>query len=185
MEDDVLSTRIAAGVMRRLWRPLPAEHPFRPVTEWAAGLSRLRERFDGGTGPFPAGLVTVAESIFAELLASAAPPVLIHGDLHHENILRAGREAWLSIDPKGMAGEPAYEVGAWMRNPLSLPDWPDLKKVLARRADQFAAELDLERERIMGYSMAQAVLSAWWSLEDTGQGWKPWVAVAETMRILL
>lgn len=185
LADDEKATAIAARLMRRLWRPLPAEHPFRPVTEWAAGLQRLRRHFDGGPGPFPAGLVAAAEQLFAELLASAAPPVLIHGDLHHENILQAGRESWLAIDPKGMAGEPAYEVGALMRNPLTLPNWPDLKKVLARRADQLAAELDLERERIVGYSMAQAVLSAWWSFEDTGRGWEPWLPVAEVLLSLL
>lgn len=185
LADDEKATTIAVQVMRRLWRPLPAEHPFRPVAEWAAGLQRLRDRFNGDTGPFPAGLVVAAEQQFAGLLASAAPPVLIHGDLHHYNILQAEREPWLAIDPKGMAGEPAYEVGALMRNPLTLPKWPDLKKVLARRADQLAAELVLERERVVGYSMAQAVLSAWWSLQETGRGWKPWLPVAEALLSLL
>ncbi len=40
------------------------------------------------------------------------------GDLHHENILAAERAPWLAIDPKGVIGEPAYEMGALLRNRL-------------------------------------------------------------------
>src|SRR5215212_9669766 len=89
MADDEQATAIAAQVMRQLWRPVPPEHSFPSVARWAAGLKRLRARFDGGTGPLPAALVVQAESLFAELLGSMAAPVLLHGDLHHENILSA------------------------------------------------------------------------------------------------
>jgi streptomycin 6-kinase len=59
----------------------------------------------------------MAESLFRELIASSESPVLLHGDLHHFNILSARRQPWLAIDPKGVAGEPAYEPGALLRNP--------------------------------------------------------------------
>ena len=103
--------------MRELWRPLPPDSQFPTASQWAAGLSDLRKTFEGGTGPFPARLVEQAESLFRELLGSAEPSVLLHGDLHHFNILAGQRRPWLAIDPKGMAGEPAYEVGALLRNP--------------------------------------------------------------------
>jgi streptomycin 6-kinase len=104
-------------------------------------------------------------------MVSAAPSVVLHGDLHQDNILAAQRMPWLGIDPKGVIGEPAYEVGALLRN-----FFPDLwqtenpGEVLARRVDVLAEELGFDRERIRGWGIYQAVLSAWWSVEDEGQG---------------
>ena len=92
--------------------------------------------------------------------------MLLHGDLHHGNILSAARESWLAIDPKGLAGEAEYEVGAFVRNRLLPKPGPEL--LLARSIDQFADELGFDRERVLGWSLAQAVLSAWWSFEDSG-----------------
>src|SRR5687768_14739265 len=124
MADDEAATRIGARVMRQLWVPAPAEHNFPTVARWASGFQRLRAMFDGGTGPLPAHLVDLAENLFAELLASADAPVLLHGDLHHFNILSAEREPWLALDPKGLVGEPAYEVGAFLHNPFDFLDVP-------------------------------------------------------------
>jgi streptomycin 6-kinase len=166
LDDDVAATSVAAGVMRRLWRPAPAEHPFPTVERWGRGFQRLRARFPDG-GPFPRALLEEAESLFADLLASSAPPVVLHGDLHHWNVLAAAREPWLAIDPKGVVGEPAYEVGALLRNPMPhLLDRPDAERILARRVAQLAEELGFDRTRIRGWGVAQAILSAWWCVED-------------------
>ncbi|HEX6384194.1 MAG TPA: aminoglycoside phosphotransferase family protein [Anaerolineae bacterium] len=183
VSDDEEATRIAADVMRRLWRSLPEGHTFPSVSEWADGLARLRAEFGGTTGPFSARLVEMAESLFADLLASSAEPVLLHGDLHHYNILAAEREPWLAIDPKGVSGEPAYEVGALIRNPM--PDiygWSDLERVLARRFDILAEMLALDRQRLVAWSVAQQVLSAWWAYEDLrNDEWRRTMAVAEIL----
>jgi streptomycin 6-kinase len=183
IEDDVQATAIAAEVMRQLWRPAPQQHSFPNVADWADGLERLRAEFGGGTGPFPPRLVEMAERLFAELLGSQAAPVLLHGDLHHENILAATRQPWLAIDPKGIVGEPAYEVGALLRNRLEAA--PDLRRLQTRRIDQLSEALGLDRERLLGWSMAQAVLSAWWSYEDHGRGWEPMMANAEVLAGLM
>ena len=103
--NDEDATRIAARVMRRLWRPLPVDHSFATVEQWASGLMRLRQRFAGETGPFPKRLVEIAERLFDELLSSSSAPVLLHGDLHHLNILKS-QDTWKAIDPKGVAENP-------------------------------------------------------------------------------
>ncbi len=180
--DDRRATSIAVAVMQQLWRPAPDPHAFPSVAQWAHGLRRLRDRFEGGTGPLPAPLVDAAECLFTELLASMVGPVLLHGDLHHGNILAAERQPWLALDPKGVLGEPTYEVGAWLRNP-----WPGLLaephpgQVLAQRVDQCADELGCDRARLVGWGIAQAVLSAWWSFEDHGYGWEWGIACAELL----
>ena len=177
--DDDEATRIAALAMQTMWRPLPAAHNFPSVADWAGGLAELREEFDGGTGPFDETLVETAESLFTDLLASSSELVLLHGDLHHYNILSAG-DGWLVIDPKGIAGEPAYEVGALLRNPFTLYDEPEIKQITARRLDILAETLALDRERLRQWSLAQAILSAWWSYEDGGDptSWEPTMRLA-------
>jgi streptomycin 6-kinase len=157
--------------MQRLWRPLPGQHPFPTIGRWAQGLDRLRVRYAGGTGPLPLDLVERAEALFDDLLASQAQAMLLHGDLHHENILAATREPWLAIDPKGLVGEPAYEVGALLRNPYPhLLSEPDPAAILASRLDLLAEELALDRQRMLAWAFAQAVLSAWWHVEDRTSG---------------
>jgi streptomycin 6-kinase len=116
------------------------------------------------------------------LLASAGEPALLHGDLHHGNILADGPAAWRAIDPKGLVGEPAYEAGALLRNPLpELLAWPDPRRILSRRLDVLAGALGFDRARLRDWGFAQAVLSGWWSFEDHGHGWEPAIACAELL----
>lgn len=185
LENDGQATVVAAEVMQLLWRKPPPDHAFPSVETWAQGLARLRTRFDGGTGPLPEHLVTLAETLFRDLLASMDEAVVLHGDLHHYNILQSERQPWSAIDPKGVIGEPAYEVGALLRNPFPhLLTWPDLDRILARRVALLSEVLGFDEERIVGWGVAQAVLAAWWSLEDGGD-WAPWLACAERMEMLL
>jgi streptomycin 6-kinase len=174
--DDEDATRIAADVMRRLWRPLPEQHIFPSVADWFADLAALRTEFGGGTGPFPARLVDMAQTLVADLVASSATAVLLHGDLHHYNILAAARQPWLAIDPKGVAGEPAYEVGALIRNPLNLPEWPNREAVTRRRLDILAEELAMDRQRLLAWSFAQEILSQWWDYVDISSQPNLWLA---------
>jgi streptomycin 6-kinase len=92
--------------------------------------------------------------------------MLLHGDLHHENILST-TDGYRAIDPKGLVGDPGYEVGCIFYNPIKeLPHVHDLPKLFARRLDQLSAELHMDRQRLRGWAIAQCVLSAWWHMED-------------------
>ncbi len=182
LADDDEATAIAAGVMQQLWRPAPAQHSFPTVARWAAGLQKLRPTFGGGYGPFPADLVDRAEGLFAELLASEQELVLLHGDLHHYNILAAEREPWLAIDPKGLIGERGgYECGPFLYNPVQIASVPHLERVLSRRIDILVERLGLDRQRVIGWALAAAVLSAWWSYEGEGQTGQEALTVAAAL----
>jgi len=178
---DEEAVEAALAVMRRLWRPAPQGHPFPTVARWASGLAKRHALFPDGGCPLPRDLVEVAERLFASLLASEKDPVVLHGDLHHGNILRSERDAYLAIDPKGVAGEPAFEVTAFMLNP-DLEEKPEAEvaSLLARRLDRFSEALGCDRERLRSWSIARAVLSAWWSVEDHSD----WRGAIRTARIL-
>lgn len=168
-----------ASVLWRLWRPLPARHPFRTIPDLARGLGRLRAEFGGGYGPFPAARVERAVALFRELTGGSDEPFLIHGDANPGNILRSGRDGWLAIDPKGYAGRPLWDVATFLNDPPAglLPT--ELATLQARRVAALASTLDAPREEVLGWAEAHAVLSGWWSYEDHGRGWEPALALAE------
>jgi len=187
LENDDEATRIIAEVMKELWRPLPPDHTFRTVEDWAQALQRLRDEHDGGTGPIPAHLVERAEAIYRELFASPSQTVLLHGDLHHDNVLSATRAPYLAIDAKGVAGEPAFEVGPIFYNPQpELFQMPNLAKALERRLAILVEHLAIDRERLLACAFAQTVLSSVWSVEDSehDDSYLETVRVAETLLTL-
>ncbi len=165
--DDVEATEIAASVMKRLFKPLPPEHSFPTIDRWGEAFHRVREKHNGGCGAFPAELFEPAFDLYFSLCASQEEPVLLHGDLHHYNILRAAREPWLAIDPKGLAGEPAYDVGPYLYNRIEGVN--DVREYTLRRIGQFSEVLGIDRQRLIGWGFAQAVLSRLWTFEDTGE----------------
>lgn len=107
---------------------------------------------------------------------------MLHGDLHHGNILSAQREPWLAIDPKGVIGEPAYELGAWLRNPFpQILRWDDPAGATLRRVDQMLGGLGIAQERILGWATYQAVFSSRWSFEDRDPEWESGMRVAKNL----
>lgn len=169
-ERDDEATAIAAAVMMQLWRPLPEAHPFPALGEWTGVLDRLYGFFGGTTGPMDKRVVDAAIRLRSELLTSAPTPVLLHGDLHHHNILMAEREPWLAIDPKGVAGDPAYEPSPLFYNPVG--DWHgsvDGPRLVRRRADIIAERSGLDRQRVLGWAVVQGIVSDAWTLEDGGE----------------
>ena len=122
------------------------------------------------------------ENLFFELLESSEPPVLLHGDLHHDNVLSTIEGEYLAIDPKGVLGERCYEVGAFLRNPsLDLLKKEKLGKIMRRRVDMIVERLGFERERVIGWGISQAVLSAIWCDEDGVDCMEGMMRVAEIL----
>jgi streptomycin 6-kinase len=179
LADDDLRTHIACEVMTNLWRPAPEGQPFIKLSEWFGQLKLLRPRYGGGAGPFPKDLLERAESLIPELFTTSSPPVLIHGDLHHYNILSAG-ENWLAIDPKGVIGHPEYECGPLLTNPIDeFLQMPDPVKITERRIAILSDRLGFSRERIRDWGLCHSVLSAWWSLTEDDNGVEYSIACAE------
>ncbi|MCE9646503.1 MAG: aminoglycoside phosphotransferase family protein [Chloroflexi bacterium] len=169
LEDDDERTRIAADVMSRLWREVPQENNFIKLSDWFDGLKRIRPHFNGGTGPFPKELLERVESFLPDLFTDKNIK-LIHGDFHHFNILSSER-GWLIIDPKGVVGPVGYEVGPLMINPWNrISDGNSFKVRAERRVSILSERLGWEREKIIKWATAHAILSAWWSIEDDMDG---------------
>lgn len=120
--------------------------------------------------PVPADLLGRARAMHATLCASQGPARLLHGDLHHENVLFDQARGWLAVDPKGLVGELEYEGGAFLRNPWGRPDLFADPARLRRRLDCLGRELPLDLARVRSWAFVQAVLAWIWGLEDGVDG---------------
>jgi streptomycin 6-kinase len=176
--DDDAATEIAAGVMRSLWCPPPANNRLIHLTDWFNGFRLYRQKF-GCSGPLPPNVIDTAEALVADFFAENEPPVVLHGDFHHYNVLMAG-DSWKVIDPKGVIGPRGYEVGPLLVNPGGPRlHGPDARKIAERRFAILAGQLGLERSRVRGWGIAHAALSAWWSMDAQGRGGEDVIHCAE------
>ena len=156
---------IACGVLRRLWRPLPAGHPFALVRDLARRWTReLPEAWERLGQPFERSLVDEAVARCAEF-AKAGELVLVNRDFHLGNVLAAEREPWLAIDPKPLAGERAFDTGHLLRS--SLDQRPD-QVAVDHLIGQLAAELDVDAGRVRAWALVRSVDDALWGLEAGG-----------------
>jgi streptomycin 6-kinase len=131
--------------------------------DWGAAFARYEARQDSR---LQASLVSAAQRAYSDLCESQTHVGLLHGDLHHRNVLFDKRRGWLAIDPKGVIGEPEFEVGAMLRNPSERPELFADAATVGKRVARLARELGLDATRMLSWAFAQAVLSMIWSIED-------------------
>lgn len=161
---DEEATEILADVIRRMAHPRATPGAFVTVRDWGKGFDRYQA---SGDVQMPADLVEHGRRLYSELCATEREPaLLLHGDLQHYNVLFDAGRGWLAIDPKGVAGEIEYEIGASLRNPYGRSDLFASPAVVRRRLSCYEAELRLDAARALAWAFAQAVLSAIWSAED-------------------
>ena len=172
--NDEQATRIAIEVIQRLRCKPPETGAFPALENWMNGL-QTAEKVN-----FAPRLVAKARNYFEELSDASEQNLLLHGDLHHENILSAEREAFLAIDPKGVIGDIGYEIGVFLNNQRRLiRTRQNLSHILPRCVEQFARSFEIEPQKLRKWAFAQAVLSAWWVFEDTGTVSEKWTTYAD------
>jgi streptomycin 6-kinase len=180
---DDQATEILAEVLGTM-SPRPWAGGVPTVREWARGFERSAA---SGDGRIPQDLLEEGHRVFLELCGSQGRPRLLHGDLHHSNVLFDAERGWLAIDPKGVVGELEYEIGAALRNPSERPDLFAAPTVIEKRVERFASKLDLDIGRILAWGFAQAVLSTVWMVEDglAVEPGNPSIALALAIRAML
>ncbi len=153
------SIEIACGVIKKLHKAsIPEAHHFPHIKDWLATLDK--------DWSIPDEHLQKARMLRDQLLQTSDADVLLHGDLHHDNILQNGND-WLVIDPKGVIGEATYEVAAFIRNPMpELLNHADAPNIIHNRITRFAELLELPSQRILDWCFVQAVLAWVWAIED-------------------
>lgn len=150
---DEAATTILCQVVARLHAPRDQPPPAAPP---------LAELFSALTQSDDPTLAR-ARRVASGLLETPRDPVLLHGDIHHANVLDFGARGWLAIDPWGLMGERAYDYANILPNPDLASVTPDR---FAARLAQIARAADLEPARLRAWAHAHAGLSAAWHAQD-------------------
>ncbi|OUE21724.1 Aminoglycoside/hydroxyurea antibiotic resistance kinase [Clavibacter michiganensis] len=171
---DDRATRILARAAARLHR-VPLEPRFAadavPLADWFRELV-APER------PLPRSLDRGA-AVARELLAGSGPTAVLHGDVHHGNVLRFGGDgdsrdggadgddAWRAIDPKALVGDPGFDTANVLANPT--PALALRPGRLARRARVVAEETGADLDAVLAWTEAWCALSAAWDAGDAAR----------------
>jgi len=168
--EDETSNIIAANIIKKLHQaPLQNLEIFTPVEELLKSLEQEAE--------IPEDHLERASTISRKLLQTTENTILLHGDLHHENIISNGN-SYLVIDPKGYVGDRYFEVGPFLRNPVNLTDYENVKSIMIKRLEFFSTELNLDKRRILEWCYVQSILSSIWAVEDSIDE-EPWLELAD------
>jgi streptomycin 6-kinase len=149
----------AAGTLRRLWVDPPAGHPFETVAE---RTGRQAKAMRAGAGAFGevAGLVDAALAARAELVARPPEDRLLHGTFRQSKVLAGERMPWLAVGPDPVVGESAFDLARLVRDRVEdLIASPSGAATTRRRVKRLAESLDVDQERLRGWTLFRAVES--------------------------
>jgi len=176
------ATEIAVDIIKDFPVDVPEDKTFPKLSDWANVIVTMKKE----TCPFSHEHLIKAEKIFVELEMTKKIAKLLHGDLHHDNILKDETEGWIVIDPKGVIGDPTYEAARFLHNPPALLEENfDPEVVLEKRIKIFAERMKQDRSRIIKWTYFDCVLTACWALEDNNDGWKNSIECAEIFESML
>lgn len=151
------ASRILCKATMRLHAPRPGPpSELVPLPRWFEALAPAA-RIQGG-------LLARADAAAQALLADPREAVVLHGDIHHGNVLDGGERGWLAIDPKGLLGERTFDFVNILRNPDAATALKPGR--FARQIDVLAAAASVERQRLLDWTLAFTGLSAAWHLAD-------------------
>lgn len=157
---DIEAIDIFCQILNNLHQAPRPQEGFVHIRDW---LSELENQW-----PLPTVMLDKARILRDRLCISSGPDILLHGDLHHGNILQHWNH-WVAIDPKGVKGEACYEAGAFIRNPIDLISaMPrhQAQRIVEFRIEKMAHFFGVDQKRLAQWCFVQAVLAWIWAFQD-------------------
>ena len=148
--NDAQACRIICHAASRLHLSRNASTPaLTPLHHWFRDLAPAAKKHGG--------ILTRCDSVANVLLSSPHDEVVLHGDLHHGNILDFGTRGWLAIDPKGLVGERGFDYANIFTNPdLAEPTRPVAIEpdIFTQRVNIVSEVARIERQRLLMWIVA-------------------------------
>ncbi|MFD3501774.1 aminoglycoside phosphotransferase family protein [Streptomyces sp. NPDC058678] len=152
----------AAGTLRRLWVEPPAgedAHVFETVAERTGRQAEVM-RASAGADAEVTALVDAALAARSELLAAPPEDRLLHGTFRQSKVLAGERTPWLAVGPDPVVGECAFDLARLVRDRVEdLIASPSGAATTRRRVKRLAESLDVDQERLRGWTLFRAVES--------------------------
>jgi streptomycin 6-kinase len=174
IDDKDERVRVGAGLIANLPKPAAAENTLPRFDDWisrAFGRARAEKK---ATGRFLEHIDN-AEEKYAGFTKAGRPEYVLHGDLHHTNMLsHSGRKGatndnstgFIAIDPKGVVGVREMEPGRFIQNHLALFPPGERMGVLGKTAKTISTITGDPVTSVLTAAFIDNVLSNCWSLEE-------------------
>ncbi|MBG0852123.1 kinase [Streptomyces spinoverrucosus] len=147
----------AAGTLRKLWVEPPEGHPIETV---AGRTGRQAEAMRASADADLVPLVDAALTAREELLAAPPEHRLLHGTFRQSKVLAGDRMPWLAVGPDPVVGECAFDLARLVRDRVEdLIAAPSGAATTRRRVRRLAESLDVDQERLRGWTLFRAVES--------------------------
>lgn len=165
---DIEATQILAGLMRKIAAAGEFPGDWDRLEDWMAQIRVCAGSDSVRASPIGPVMARAAELACA-LIAGDRPRAVLHGDLHHSNVVLTER-GWRLIDPKGVVGEVGFEAGALAHNPHpAFREHPDAAIIHEARVRCLASELGEAPSRIAAWTLIGTALEIAWDCEDFGE----------------
>ncbi|MBD3284731.1 hypothetical protein GF359_00170 [candidate division WOR-3 bacterium] len=186
LDDNVQESLIAARLIDNI--PIPAQRrsTLPTVEKWSDVFDRIISGYESRSRGLPVKTVEKAKGMARGLAETSNGKWLLHGDLHHGNILFDKKRGWLAIDPKGVIGDRAYECARFLHNPM--PDFLSCEDPITKteeRVDVFSEYLNEDRNRILGWAFVDCIIGACWDIEESIDNVDYYVQVARLLEGLI
>jgi streptomycin 6-kinase len=165
--DEMVVLKNYIKVWKVIRKPLSDGASTPSLVHWFEGLTNY---LNSGDNQIAMEHVHLAKECFQQVMNSSKGQELLHGDLHHENILYSEQDGWMAIDPKGVAGDPYFDVVSFLINQLDSKAQP--KNILKLRVDTISERMGLDRQRLLKAAIALGTLYACWGIEDHDPDWE-------------
>ncbi|MEV6316461.1 aminoglycoside phosphotransferase family protein [Streptomyces sp. NPDC051776] len=151
----------AAGTVRKLWVDPGENHPFASVADRTARAAEaLRAAVADPAAESAGPMVDEALAVREELADAPPESVLLHGRFRQGKVLSAERVPWVAVGPQPLVGERAYDLARLVRDRLEdLVASPGGAAAARRRVAKLADSLDVDHERLRGWTLFRAVES--------------------------
>lgn len=160
-EDDTINI-VCKLIIKLHQAPIPLNHSFPHIRDWLSALDKH--------WALPLNYLERARQLRETLLNLKQKQVLLHGDLHHDNILQNGND-WIMIDPKGVIGPAVCEIWPFVFNPQEMS-----KEFILNRIHLFSKILSIDKNLIISWCFVQSILSWIWDLEDNLKPNSSWLS---------
>ena len=172
---DVLTKLHRAKKQTTLFQRIPS------ISVWGHGFDTFAA--DAVDTQLSSTLIDDAKTLFFDLVVAQGEAVLLHADLHHDNILYDAHKGWLALDPKGFRGEQEIDVAAYLKNPTH--DGFCIQQAFERRLLTLQKELSFDAHKMIAWCYTLTILSCLWLLqhpapqkEETQKRFQKWRAFA-------
>lgn len=130
------------------------------------------------------GQMLKARELCSSLCMAYPKKLLLHGDLHHDNILLGEDGAYKIIDPKGVIGDPIFDIPRFILNEFYDRDdvpYELYSKHIETISSYFEKSVGVPKDVVLKCVYIETAMANCWNVEDNEEPNMRYVLYAEAM----